>query len=211
MPIIKTRSRLQKKIPLFNLSLAETLLSIIIAIIGFGQLTIWLYSSSQIARDQSHIEFVNLLVEQAFADRGNPNRQNPLCIYSNDSDNTLVYVICEPQKPVAKEEYASDSVDPNSKRLLVRRFYDEGGKGVMAIDRYEYSGDNEVTKISRVIFQEYLWVVKCAYIETNYGPDGILSQSRFHGSCGADMVEIPTYPPMRFSSPPPIILFMPYR
>jgi hypothetical protein len=81
----------------------------------------------------------------------------------------------------------------------------------MAMDRYEYSDDDMITKVNRVIFQKYLWAVKCAYIETNYGPDGILSQSRFHGSCGADMVEIPTYPAMRFSSPPPIILFMPYR
>lgn len=206
MSIIKTRSRLQKKIPSFNLSLAETLLSIIIAIIGFGQLTIWLYSSSQVARDQSHIEFINLLVEQAFADRGNPN--NPLCIYYKDGEKTLVYVVCDSQKPVAEEDY---SFSNNSSQLMVRRFFDDVGKGIMAMDRYEYSDDNMVAKVNRVIFQKYLWAVKCAYIETNYGPDGILSQSRFHGSCGADMVEIPTYPPMRFSSPPPIILFMPYR
>jgi hypothetical protein len=208
MPERTMRNSEPKRTSFFDLTLAETFLSAVIALFAIVQITTWLFSSSQVARDQSHIEFVSLLVNQAYADRDNPN--NPLCIFYKEEEKTLIYVICDSQKPVAEDEYAL-TVGLPSNRLMIRRFYDGNGKGIMAIDRYEYSDNSELVRVNRVIFQKYLWAVKCAYVETNYDSGGVLSQSRFHGSCGADMVEIPAFPPMRSSGPPPIILFMPYR
>ena len=70
-----------KRTSLFELSLAETFLGALISLIAIIQISTWLFSSSQVARDQSHIEFVNLLVDQAYTNRGDPN--NPLCIFYN--------------------------------------------------------------------------------------------------------------------------------
>lgn len=193
-----------------NLSLMATLLSVLISVFAIGQITIWLSSSSKITRYQSQVEISDLMVDQAYQSRGESDPQSSICLQSQGKPERIVYVICDSQKLIAEDEFEAVP-DTSDERLKIRRFYDRSGTNIMAIDRYEYAADNKIAQINRVIFQNILFVARCAYIENIYGPTGILTQNKFTGPCYGNMVEIPALSSLRIVPPPPIVLFMPYR
>lgn len=215
-PTVRARRRAAEKPPennqqrRFSLSLIETILTILIAIIGVGQITLWLSSSSKIARNQSQVEIMNIFIDQAYQDYGNPNPKTPMCMQVQGAPKMIVYVICDSQKLIAEDEFEFYGLN-SDERLSVRRFFDKNGAGIIALDRYEYASDASISSITRIIFQNLLGIVRCAYIENRYNPDGVLTQNRFTGSCGENMAEIPSYRSLKTVPPPPIMLFMPYR
>ena len=193
-----------------RLTLLETFLATLITIIGLIQITIWLTAMGKMVSDLNRVEMINSLVNQTYDALGGKTI-TPICIIPDD--HQLVYVLCEGKTMVAMDEFESGSLSVGNQngRLVLRRFYDGGGKEILAIDRYIYL-DGRISTKNRVIFQKLLGVYTCAYIDTTYGPSGQLMQTKFHGSCGADLTEVPVADPgVMLSSPPFFLPFLPYR
>jgi hypothetical protein len=195
-----------------SLSLTESLLGILIAIIALTQITIWLTSMGRLYIDQSRVEMINQLVNQTYRvlhDSNLVDLKTPLCIQRGIAQ--LTYVKCDDRTLVAVDEFGTEAQGiPGNNLLMVRRFYDKLGTNVLGIDRYEYSDTKQLIQKKRVIFRKMFGVFTCSYLVSTYEPTGISLKTEFDGTCGADFAEIPTQS-FFMRSPPPITLFLPYR
>jgi hypothetical protein len=98
-----------------SLSLTESLLGILIAIIALTQITIWLTSMGRLYIDQSRVEMINQLVNQTYRvlhDSNLVDLKTPLCIQRGIAQ--LTYVKCDDRTLVAVDEFGTEAQDANS-------------------------------------------------------------------------------------------------
>jgi hypothetical protein len=186
-----------------ELSLTETFLGLIVAVITIFPVTVWLYLSATIHPDQSRVQMLDMLVNQTYEAEIEGETVTPLCIFRGEAQ--LTYVVCDTGERVAIDEFEGD-------RLALRRFYTHGGRSLFAVDRYQYDPDStgaQIVQKQRVIFRRVLFFFECGYLRDVFSGDGILASKAFDRFCSGELVQIP--PQAFFVSPPPIVTFMPYR